>query len=67
VIVEASDTSGSLHQATESVDVGHPVFIAAGLLDDPKLTWPRRFVGDGRPFGRVLRKTSDVIEYARTL
>jgi DNA processing protein len=63
VIIEASDTSGSLHQAVESVQVGHPVFIAAGMLDDPKLSWPKRFIGDDRPLGRVLRQTSDVIEY----
>ena len=64
VIIEASDTSGSLHQAAESVQVGHPVFIAAGMLDDPKLTWPRRFIGDDKPLGRVLRTTSDVIDFA---
>jgi DNA processing protein len=65
VIIEASDTSGSLHQAAESVQVGHPVFIAAGMLDDAKLTWPKRFVGDGKPLGRVLRTTADVIDFAR--
>ena len=65
VIIEASDTSGSLHQALESVQVGRPVFIAAGMLDDPRLTWPRRFIGDDQPLGRVLRKTSDVIDYVR--
>ena len=65
VIIEASDTSGSLHQAAESVQVGHPVFIAAGVLDDPKLIWPKRFVGEDKPLGRVLRTTSDVIDFAR--
>jgi DNA processing protein len=67
VIIEASDTSGSLHQAAESMQIGHPVFIAAGMLENPKLTWPKRFVGDQHPLGRVLRKTSDVIDYVRTL
>jgi DNA processing protein len=65
VIVEASDTSGSLHQAAESVQVGHPVFIAAAVLDNPRLTWPKRFVGDDKPFGRVLRTSADVIDFAR--
>jgi hypothetical protein len=50
----------------ESVHVGHPVFIAAGMLDNPALSWPKRFVGDGQPLGRVLRKSSDVIDYLRT-
>ncbi|HEX8108195.1 MAG TPA: DNA-processing protein DprA [Kofleriaceae bacterium] len=63
VIIEASDTSGSLHQAVESIEVGHPVFIAAGVLDDPKLSWPKRFIGDGQPLGRILRRSADVIEY----
>lgn len=66
VIIEASDTSGSLHQAAESVQVGHPVFIAAGMLDDPKRTWPRRFIGEGKPLGRVLRTSADVIDLVRS-
>jgi DNA processing protein len=65
VIIEASDTSGSLHQAAESVQIGHPVFIAAGMLDNAKLTWPRRFIADDKPFGRVLRTSADVIDFAR--
>lgn len=65
VIIEASDTSGSLHQAAESIEVGHPIFIAAGMLEDPKLSWPKRFVGDGKPLGRILRTSADVIDFAR--
>jgi DNA processing protein len=63
VIIEASDTSGSMHQAVESIQVGHPVFIAAVLLDNPKLTWPRRFIGHDKPLGRILRASSDVIDF----
>lgn len=66
VIIEASDTSGSLHQASESVLVGHPVFIAAAVLENAKLNWPKRFIGDDKPLGRVLRTTSDVIDFARS-
>jgi DNA processing protein len=65
IIIEASDTSGSLHQAAESVQVGHPVFIAAAVLENPKLTWPKRFIGDDKPFGRVLKTSADVIDFAR--
>lgn len=67
VIIEASDTSGSLHQAAESVQVGHPVFIAATMLDNPKVTWPKRFIGDDKPSGRILRTSADVIDYARSV
>lgn len=66
VIIEASDSSGSLHQAAESVQVGHPVFIAAAMRDNPKLTWPKRFIADDKPFGRVLRTSADVIDFARS-
>ncbi len=66
VIIEASDTSGSLHQAAESVQIGHAVFIAAGMLQNPKLTWPKRFIGEDKPLGRVLRTSADVIEFARS-
>jgi DNA processing protein len=65
VIIEASDTSGSLHQAAESVLVGHPVFIAKAVVDNPRLTWPRRFLGEGKPLGRVLTSSADVIAAAR--
>ncbi len=63
VIIEASDTSGSLHQAAESVTAQHPVFIAGAVLDNPNVSWPRRFVGEGKPLGRPLRSSDDVIRY----
>jgi len=62
-IIEASDTSGSLHQAAESVQVGHPVFIAGAVLDNPKLNWPRRFIGPDKPLGRELRSSRNVIDF----
>jgi hypothetical protein len=30
-------------------------------VDDPKLTWPRRFIGEGKPLGRVLTSSADLI------
>ncbi len=60
VIVEASDTSGSLHQAAESVLVGHPVFIAESVTKNPALKWPARFIG--KPHGFVLSSAADVIQ-----
>jgi len=44
VIVEASDTSGSLHQAAECVHVGRWLFIAESLAEDPSLRWAKDFV-----------------------
>ncbi len=63
VIVEASDTSGSLHQAAESVLVGHPVFIAESVAKNPALKWPSRFIG--KPYGFVLSSSADVIDAVR--
>lgn len=43
VIIEASDTSGALHQAVECEAAGRALFIAKSVMDDASLTWPRRF------------------------
>jgi len=40
VIVEASDTSGSLHQAAECLKLNRWVFIAKSVLEDRTLQWP---------------------------
>jgi DNA processing protein len=60
VIIEAGDTSGSLHQAAESLTVGHPVFISRSVIHDPKLKWPARFVG--KPNVYELESSSDVLD-----
>ena len=60
VIVEAGETSGSLHQAAESLLVKHPVFIARTVIEDSRLTWPQRFVG--KPLVYCLDDASDVAD-----
>lgn len=60
VIVEASDTSGTLHQAAECVRLNRLLFIAASIMEDPTLRWPQSFIS--YPNAKVLRKTSDVLE-----
>lgn len=59
VIVEASDTSGSLHQAAESLAVDHPVVITRAVAEDPKLKWPARFLD--KPGVHVMRSSADVL------
>ena len=44
VIIEASDTSGTLHQASECVKLNRWLFIAKSVLDDRSLKWPARFL-----------------------
>ncbi len=61
VIIEASDTSGSLHQAAECMPgrLNRWLFIARSVVDDPSLTWPRKFLG--HPNVRILEKTEDIL------
>lgn len=44
VIVEASDTSGTLHQAAECVRLGRWLFLLRSVVDNDRLTWPKRFL-----------------------
>ncbi|TCV79002.1 DNA-processing protein DprA [Sulfurirhabdus autotrophica] len=47
VIVEASDTSGSLTQARAALQQGRKLFILDSCFRNPKLTWPSRFLEKG--------------------
>lgn len=44
VVMEASDTSGTLHQAAECTKLGRWLFISKAVVDNPRLTWPHRFL-----------------------
>ncbi|MCV9960408.1 DNA-protecting protein DprA [Pararhizobium sp. BT-229] len=63
VIVEASDTSGTLHQAVECQKNGRWLFIMKSVAEDPKLSWPAKFLN--HPRTRVLESTSDIVEALR--
>lgn len=43
VIIEASETSGTLHQAAECVRLGRWLGISKSVAEDPRLEWPARF------------------------
>jgi len=60
VIIEASDESGSLHQAAECTRLGRWLFIAKSLADNEKLRWPKDFLR--YPTTRVLNSASHVLE-----
>ncbi len=60
VIVEASDTSGSLHQAAECVRSNRWLFIMKSVLAAPSLTWPARFLGQERVV--VLSSTQEIVD-----
>ncbi|MGY3103431.1 DNA protecting protein DprA [Bradyrhizobium sp. LM6.11] len=59
VIIEASDTSGTLHQAAECGRLGRWLFIAKSVVDDPVLSWPKNFIG--KPKVGVLSSIDDVL------
>ena len=59
VIVEASDTSGTLHQAAECTRLGRWLFIARSLAENPEVTWPKRFLG--KPRVAILDRVEDVL------
>lgn len=59
VIVEASDKSGSLIQANACIKQGRDLFIMKSCLDNPNVTWPRRFVKAG---AHVLEDPDDLLK-----
>jgi DNA processing protein len=59
-IVEAGETSGTLHQAKACVRFERWLFIARSAVEDPHLKWPAEFVD--KPRVRVLNATSDVLD-----
>jgi DNA protecting protein DprA len=60
VIIEASDTSGTLHQAAECHRLGRWLFIAKALISDERLSWPRKFLQNKKT--RVLSETRDILD-----
>jgi DNA processing protein len=59
VIIEASDSSGTLHQAAECQKLGRWLFITRAVAEDPRLTWPKGFIG--KPKVAVLKETDDIL------
>ena len=45
VIIEASDTSGTLIQARACEHQGRPLFILRSCVENPEVTWPKKWVG----------------------
>jgi DNA processing protein len=47
IIVEASDTSGTLMQARAAIQQKRRLFILDSCFENPALTWPRRYEAEG--------------------
>jgi DNA processing protein len=61
VVIEASDTSGTLHQSAECVKLGRWLFITKAVASDPALSWPERFIGKYEKCV-VLERVEDVLD-----
>lgn len=47
VIIEAGETSGTLHQGWEALRLGRPLFLTQSLTDNRDLTWPDKMLDYG--------------------
>ena len=59
IIVEAGDSSGSLHQGWETLRLGRPLFIWKSLLSNSELDWPKTMLEYG---AMELADPMDVLE-----
>lgn len=59
IIIEASDSSGTLHQAAECMRLGRWLCIANSVVEDSRLEWPKKFLSYERCF--VLKSTDELI------
>lgn len=60
VIIEASDTSGTLHQAAECVRQSRYLFITKSVVEDKSLNWPSKFLDE--PKVKVLEGMTDLLD-----
>jgi DNA processing protein len=62
VVVEASETSGALIQARKCLQQGRKLFIPQSALENPRLTWPKRFLQQGAHSFRAVDDLMRVLE-----
>ena len=59
VIVEAGESSGSLHQGWETLRIGRALFICRGVVENKRLEWPKKMIDYGAV---ALDEPSDILE-----
>ena len=62
VIIEASDTSGTLTQARACLAQGRPLFIMRSCFESPHLSWPKKYLEKAPQSVFVLEETSQILE-----
>jgi DNA processing protein len=60
IIVEAGNSSGSLHQGWEALRLGRPLFIWSPLMRDHSLNWPEKMASYG---AMEFNEPEEVLEY----
>ena len=60
VIVEAGESSGSLHQGWETLRLGRPLFICRAAVENKSLKWPKRMIDYG---AMALEGHDDILEH----
>jgi DNA processing protein len=63
VIIEASDTSGTLHQAAECARLKRWLFISKAIIEDPAIKWPAQFLTYERAV--VISRVSEILDRIR--
>jgi DNA processing protein len=53
IIIEATENSGTRHQGWEALKLGRMVFLLENVVNDEKLTWPKKMLEYG---AQILRK-----------
>lgn len=59
VIVEAGDSSDSLHQGWEALRIGRPLFICKAATENEQLAWPKEMIRYG---AMELDRPADILE-----
>ena len=59
IIVEAGNSSGSLHQGWEALRLGRPLFIWHSILNDTELIWTKKMIQYG---AMILTDPNEVLE-----
>jgi DNA processing protein len=61
IIVEAGETSGSLHQGWEALRLGRPLFISDKITDNASLKWPKKMMEYGAVELTEIEEVIDVL------
>jgi DNA processing protein len=66
VIVEASDTSGTLTQARACLAQRRPLFILRSCFEDPALVWPKKLFDNNKGKVFIIDTTEQLVKNLET-